>query len=144
MACASLLSILALSHSQHIPDENSSELQIPLAKKLETCGVFGVSSSEYLGYAEANREEWLKKGEELVQVYLERFKLRESIGSGALDFDESTPDFSSRDNPASGDRCMDGTNKSLSADESECRMANSSTVGLSMDADGHGFMEIEV
>ena len=29
---------------------------IPLAKKLETCGVFGVSSTEYLSYAEANRE----------------------------------------------------------------------------------------
>jgi hypothetical protein len=29
-------------------------LQIPLAKKLETCGGFGVSSSEYLGYAEKN------------------------------------------------------------------------------------------
>ena len=29
---------------------------IPLAKKLETCGVFGVSSHEYLTYAQANRQ----------------------------------------------------------------------------------------
>ncbi|CAB9515757.1 Guanylate cyclase [Seminavis robusta] len=55
---------------------------IPLAKKLETCGVFGVSSSEYLGYAEANRKEWVDKGRNLVKVYLERFKLRDSVGPG--------------------------------------------------------------
>ena len=31
---------------------------IPLAKKLKDCGVFGVSSDEYLNYALANRREW--------------------------------------------------------------------------------------
>ena len=40
---------------------------IPLAKKLKTCGVFGVSSDEYLNYAVANRKEWASKGEEIVQ-----------------------------------------------------------------------------
>lgn len=44
---------------------------IPLAKKLESCGVFGVSSHEYLNYAEQNRKEWEMKGrgvvEELIQ-----------------------------------------------------------------------------
>lgn len=35
---------------------------IPLAKKLKECGVFGVSSDEYLSYAQQNREEWVKKG----------------------------------------------------------------------------------
>ena len=49
---------------------------IPLAKKLETCGVFGVSSHEYLGYAEANRSEWEERGEEIVQEYLDLFKDR--------------------------------------------------------------------
>ena len=49
---------------------------IPLAKKLETCGVFGVSSHEYLGYAEANRNEWEQRGEEIVKEYLELFKDR--------------------------------------------------------------------
>jgi len=43
---------------------------IPLAKKLESCGVFGVSSHEYLNYALANREEWVAEGEALVQEYL--------------------------------------------------------------------------
>lgn len=52
---------------------------IPLARKLETCGVFGVSSSEYLGYAENNRKEWVTKGEEIVKGYLERFEMRQNI-----------------------------------------------------------------
>jgi hypothetical protein len=39
---------------------------IPLAKKLDTCGVFGVSSDELLNYAVANRKEWEIKGEEVV------------------------------------------------------------------------------
>ena len=46
---------------------------IPLAKKLETCGVFGVSSHEYLNYAQSNRREWEVKGEQLVKDYLERY-----------------------------------------------------------------------
>lgn len=47
---------------------------IPLAKKLATCGVFGVSSDEYLNYAESNMEEWKIKGEEIVAGYLEKFE----------------------------------------------------------------------
>lgn len=39
---------------------------IPLAKKLKECGVFGVSSDEYLNYAVENRREWEKKGHKLV------------------------------------------------------------------------------
>ena len=31
---------------------------IPLARKLKECGVFGVSSAEYLNYAVHNRQEW--------------------------------------------------------------------------------------
>eukprot|EP00980_Cylindrotheca_fusiformis_P018347 scaffold5995_cov113-Cylindrotheca_fusiformis.AAC.3 len=46
---------------------------IPLAKKLESCGVFGVSSDEYLNYAKANREEWVREGEAMVQHYLEKY-----------------------------------------------------------------------
>ncbi len=41
---------------------------IPLAKKLKECGVFGVSSDEYLNYAMANRREWEAKGESAVEV----------------------------------------------------------------------------
>ena len=40
---------------------------IPLAKKLKECGVFGVSSSEYLDYALKNRAEWELKGEQVVE-----------------------------------------------------------------------------
>eukprot|EP00980_Cylindrotheca_fusiformis_P005057 scaffold1072_cov124-Cylindrotheca_fusiformis.AAC.3 len=42
---------------------------IPLAKKLQSCGVFGVSSDEYLNYAKANRDEWAREGEALVKEY---------------------------------------------------------------------------
>eukprot|EP00980_Cylindrotheca_fusiformis_P021626 scaffold8492_cov84-Cylindrotheca_fusiformis.AAC.1 len=43
---------------------------IPLAKKLDSCGVFGVSSDEYLNYAIANRDEWVREGEAMVQAYV--------------------------------------------------------------------------
>ena len=47
---------------------------IPLAKKLEECGVFGVSSDEYLNYARANRDEWESKGEDIVARYLKKYE----------------------------------------------------------------------
>eukprot|EP00980_Cylindrotheca_fusiformis_P018349 scaffold5995_cov113-Cylindrotheca_fusiformis.AAC.5 len=46
---------------------------IPLAKKLESCGVFGVSSDEYLNYAKANREEWVREGEAMVEQYIAKY-----------------------------------------------------------------------
>ncbi len=46
---------------------------IPLAKKLETCGVFGVSSDEYLSYALENRREWELKGEEIVRGMVDKY-----------------------------------------------------------------------
>eukprot|EP00980_Cylindrotheca_fusiformis_P022612 scaffold9514_cov106-Cylindrotheca_fusiformis.AAC.1 len=47
---------------------------IPLAKKLDSCGVFGVSSHEYLSYATSNRAEWSREGEKLVQQYLAKYE----------------------------------------------------------------------
>jgi class 3 adenylate cyclase len=47
---------------------------IPLAKKLKDCGVFGVSSFEYLDYAERNRAEWECKGQEAVETMMEKIK----------------------------------------------------------------------
>ena len=44
---------------------------IPLAKKLKDCGVFGVSSDEFLNYAQANRDEWERKGESIVQQLIQ-------------------------------------------------------------------------
>jgi hypothetical protein len=46
---------------------------IPLAKKLKECGVFGVSSDEYLNYALENRREWQSKGEEAVKRMVEKY-----------------------------------------------------------------------
>lgn len=39
---------------------------IPLARKLKSCGVFGVSSDEYLNYALQNRKEWEAKVSQLI------------------------------------------------------------------------------
>ena len=47
---------------------------IPLAKKLKDCGVFGVSSEEYLNYALKNREEWKQKGKEVVAEMIANYK----------------------------------------------------------------------
>jgi 3'5'-cyclic nucleotide phosphodiesterase len=40
---------------------------IPLAKKLNDCGVFGVSSFECLDYAMKNRSEWERRGRAIVE-----------------------------------------------------------------------------
>jgi hypothetical protein len=49
---------------------------IPLAKKLDDCGVFGVSSDEYLNYAKGNREEWVREGENIVRELVEKFEVK--------------------------------------------------------------------
>jgi len=38
---------------------------------LKDCGVFGVSSDEYLNYAMQNRQEWEVKGLQIVEEYQE-------------------------------------------------------------------------
>eukprot|EP00980_Cylindrotheca_fusiformis_P005059 scaffold1072_cov124-Cylindrotheca_fusiformis.AAC.5 len=53
---------------------------IPLAKKLQSCGVFGVSSDEYLNYATANRDEWVREGEALVNEYLLKYVRQQQQG----------------------------------------------------------------
>lgn len=50
---------------------------IPLAKKLKECGVFGVSSSEYLDYAMRNREEWEAHGKQAVEEMIANLKKQE-------------------------------------------------------------------
>jgi hypothetical protein len=42
--------------------------------KLKDCGIFGVSSQEYLSYAIRNRQEWEVKGEGLVAIMAEKAK----------------------------------------------------------------------
>eukprot|EP00934_Nitzschia_sp_Nitz4_P008929 Nitzschia sp. Nitz4//scaffold100_size80364//3224//7079//NITZ4_005332-RA/size80364-augustus-gene-0.10-mRNA-1//-1//CDS//3329532058//8919//frame0 len=51
---------------------------IPLAKKLKDCGVFGVSSDEYLNYALENRREWASKGEEVVAKMIEKYRVKDA------------------------------------------------------------------
>jgi hypothetical protein len=46
---------------------------IPLAKKIGECEAFGVSSDEFLKYAQANRVEWESKGEEVVTELTEKY-----------------------------------------------------------------------
>lgn len=50
---------------------------IPLAKKLKECGVFGVSSGEYLNYAMNNRMEWERRGNEMIAEMMESLKVNE-------------------------------------------------------------------
>jgi hypothetical protein len=50
---------------------------IPLAKKLKECGVFGVSSDEYLNYALENRREWASKGEAAVARMIETYSKKD-------------------------------------------------------------------
>lgn len=45
---------------------------IPLAKKLNKCGVFGASYDEFLTYALENRREWEEKGKEIVPGFLKQ------------------------------------------------------------------------
>jgi hypothetical protein len=61
---------------------------IPLAKKLKECGVFGVSSDEYLNYALANRREWEAKGESAVEVMKVKHGLQQE-GDGKFSFGET-------------------------------------------------------
>jgi hypothetical protein len=49
---------------------------IPLAKKLKECGVFGVSSDEYLNYALENRREWSTKGKESIARMVEKYSTK--------------------------------------------------------------------
>jgi hypothetical protein len=61
---------------------------IPLAKKLEECGVFGVSSDECLSYARMNRNEWEQKGEEVVKEMVERYHKKKGLEIGGFTQEE--------------------------------------------------------
>ncbi|CAB9502419.1 Receptor-type guanylate cyclase gcy [Seminavis robusta] len=77
---------------------------IPLAKKLFKCGVFGVSSDEFLNYAQINRKEWEKKGAQLVQKYLRDYE--EDFGTapdGRLCYDSCVSEDEFDDESVGGD-----------------------------------------
>ena len=52
---------------------------IPLAKKLKECGVFGVSSDEFLNYANQNRAEWAERGQEVVANLVSELSNKEEL-----------------------------------------------------------------
>jgi hypothetical protein len=54
---------------------------IPLANKLKECGVFGVSSDEYLTYATENRREWEIQGKTVVEKFIEEFDMKHKAGT---------------------------------------------------------------
>ncbi|GKY95687.1 hypothetical protein MPSEU_000529700 [Mayamaea pseudoterrestris] len=56
---------------------------IPLAGRLKECGVFGVSSDEYLNYAMQNRREWAIKGKQCVEDFKAKCE-REARRKGLL------------------------------------------------------------
>ena len=73
---------------------------IPLAKKLDSCGVFGVSSDENLNYATRNRQEWEAKGREVVAEYLEKLQsgdILEEASDMLSDTDEDEVDVASEE-----------------------------------------------
>ena len=57
---------------------------IPLAKKLEECGVFGVTSDECLNYALENRKEWEMKGKGIVEEMVEKVKKSKKVSVPAV------------------------------------------------------------
>jgi hypothetical protein len=64
---------------------------IPLAKKLKNCGVFGVSSEEYLNYAIKNRQEWEDRGLEVVAGLVKDIQAKlavENVEGGASPLSE--------------------------------------------------------
>jgi len=62
---------------------------IPLANKLRECGVFGVSSDEYLNYAQANRKEWEMQGPAVVEGYLRKYQSTAATNSDDDDTDDT-------------------------------------------------------
>ncbi|CAB9508024.1 Receptor-type guanylate cyclase gcy [Seminavis robusta] len=52
---------------------------IPLAKKLKECGVFGVSSDEYLNYALINRRKWEVEGAAITAEMVARLKQQDLV-----------------------------------------------------------------
>uniref|UniRef100_A0A7R9ZSQ7 PDEase domain-containing protein n=1 Tax=Craspedostauros australis TaxID=1486917 RepID=A0A7R9ZSQ7_9STRA len=73
---------------------------IPLAHKLKECGVFGVSSDEYLKYAQANRKEWTIRGREAVARYMSKYNAKNSsmakrLPASLISLDEKKEDMQS-------------------------------------------------
>jgi len=73
---------------------------IPLAKKLQNCGVFGVSSHEYLNYAQLNREQWTREGKSAVEDYLKEYSEMNDLSDGEHSSSEGSEVFSEENTTA--------------------------------------------
>lgn len=60
---------------------------IPLTKKLKSCGVFGVSSGEFLDYAIRNRELWELQGEAMVAKIIQEAREKYGVKKKESPFD---------------------------------------------------------
>lgn len=69
---------------------------IPMAKRLKDCGAFGVYFDEYLSYAKQNRQEWERKGREIVAEMHGKF-----MGTSSRNLLESSPNDESMNNLSS-------------------------------------------
>lgn len=72
LSCIFYLIVCGFAHSIILTDR----LRIPLARKLNDCGVFGVSSDENLNYATENKRRWIVHGQEAVAEFVEKAELR--------------------------------------------------------------------
>lgn len=96
---------------------------IPLAKKLKECGIFGVSSDEYLTYAEQNRTEWEQRGEEICQAMLERCEMEAEKKAAKSKRIDSVPEEDEADENVYQDEQREGRSRSNSMNGS-IRSAN--------------------
>ena len=60
------------------------------------CGVFGVSSQEYLGYAEQNRKEWESRGQDIVAEMLVTAK-RKNVSDVLYNIQQDNVDVAGRE-----------------------------------------------
>jgi PDZ domain len=116
---------------------------IPLAGKLRECGVFGVSSDEYLNYAQQNRFEWERKGHDIIAgmkskavkdakkmgILIEMETVEEDEGSDAAE-DSKGPNVSSVKIADSSVQIADTD----SAIDDDCRVVPSSDAALEVPA----------
>jgi len=88
VACFHVVHLYFLHSSLPFTNSNSPKLSvivlsvrivIPLTKKLKECGVFGVSSEEYLNYAVKNRAEWESHGEQVVAKMIQEARQKYGI-----------------------------------------------------------------
>ena len=57
------------------------KIVLPLAEKLDKCGVFGVASQECLAYARANKQELVAKGEDVVRDMASKLQQRKFMST---------------------------------------------------------------